>query len=210
MPDTIQCTQQHIEPLARVLAKAFEQDPFYEYVFPEPDTREALAFWEMQGLLRYGLRFGEVVAPPNLIGCSVWLPPGLTDFTEARMAEAEMLSLTEYIGQEANDRLDLFNEATEAVHQRLLPGPHWYLLLLGIEPAFQGQRIGSRLILPLLTKADQDSLPIYLETTNPRNPPFYEKHGFEVRVQEPLCANGPIIWYMVREPKSPHLRGSSG
>jgi ribosomal protein S18 acetylase RimI-like enzyme len=209
MIEVVHCMPKHIEPLALVLARAFAQDPLYEYALPDPRNRTSLASWEMRGLLRYGLRFGEATAPPSLVGCAVWLPPGQTDFTEARMAQVDMLGLAEHIGQEADKRLTQFNEATEVVHRRLLPTPHWYLLLLAIDPAYQRQGIGSALLAPMLRKANQTRLPIYLETTNQKNLPFYEQHGFEVRVQERLASDGPTVWYMVRKPPSPRRRSPS-
>jgi ribosomal protein S18 acetylase RimI-like enzyme len=210
MLEVVHCMPEHVEPLAQLLARAFVQDPLYEYAFPDHRTRASLASWEMRGLLRYGLRFGEVAALPSMVGCAVWLPPGQTDFTEARTAEVGMQALGEHIGQEAHKRLGHFNEATEVVHRSLQPSPHWYLFLLGIDPGFQGQGIGSRLIVPMLTKADQTHLPIYLETTNRRNLPFYEKHGFEARLHERLGSDGPTVWYMVRKPDTSSRHVPSG
>ncbi len=44
----------------------------------------------------------------------------------------------------------------------------------------QGTRLGSRLMTPSLEIVDREHLPAYLDSTNPRNMPFYERHGFEV------------------------------
>lgn len=200
MLEVVHCLPEHIEPLAQLLAKAFLQDPLYEYAFPERESRASLSCWEMRGLLRYGLRFGEVIAPASMVGCAVWLPPGQTDFTEVRMAEVGMLGLGKHIGQEAEKRLGQFNEVTEVVHRRLVPSPHWYLLVLGIDPVFQGEGLGGGLVLPMLARADVTRHSIYLETTNPRNLPFYQKHGFEPRFHERLGPGGPTVWYMVRAP----------
>ena len=57
--------------------------------------------------------------------------------------------------------------------------PHWYLPLIGVDPAKQGQGCGVVLLRYALARIDQDRLPAYLESTNPANISLYEKHGFE-------------------------------
>ena len=51
-----------------------------------------------------------------------------------------------------------------------------------------------------LARADADRVPCYLENTKERNLPFYQKHGFEVIVEEKVAEDGPTIWTMKREP----------
>ena len=42
--------------------------------------------------------------------------------------------------------------------------PHWYLALLGVDPALQGRGFGPHLMQPVLDRCDSDRLPAYLET----------------------------------------------
>lgn len=84
-------------------------------------------------------------------------------------------------------------------HERLVQAPHWYLLILGVEPERQGQGIGSALIAPNLARADAEGLPCYLETAKEPNVMFYRRHGFEVRDEENIPGGGPKVWMMVRQ-----------
>ena len=77
--------------------------------------------------------------------------------------------------------------------------PQWYLPWFGVNCALQGQGLGSRLMTPCLEIVDQEHLPAYLDSTNPRNVPFYERHGFEVTGQWQAGDSPPII-SMLREP----------
>ena len=77
----------------------------------------------------------------------------------------------------------------------------WYLLTLGVDPPRQGRGIGSALMRPVLTRADAEGLPCYLETEKERNVRFYGKHGFEVVAQGEGPAGGPAFWTMKREPQ---------
>jgi GNAT superfamily N-acetyltransferase len=77
---------------------------------------------------------------------------------------------------------------------------HWYLPLIGVDPARQGQGIGSALLGRVLSTCDAQKLSAYLEATSPRNIPLHQRHGFE-----PLgsiqVADAPPIVPMVRKPR---------
>jgi ribosomal protein S18 acetylase RimI-like enzyme len=80
---------------------------------------------------------------------------------------------------------------------------HWYLAVLGTDPSRWRRGIGSRLLDPVLAKAEAEGLPSYLETQAERNLAFYGKHGFEVteELRVPGC---PLpLWTMWRPAKAP-------
>jgi GNAT superfamily N-acetyltransferase len=58
--------------------------------------------------------------------------------------------------------------------------PHWYLQLLGVDPLHHGKGLGSALLHHALDMCDRDNKYAYLESSNPRNIPLYERHGFEL------------------------------
>ena len=200
MHKIVHCQAPDVPFVARMLARAFLEDPLYQFIFPGLPTREAHTAWDMAGLIRYGMRFGEAAVTSDLAGCAVWLPPGETDFTEERMGQAGMLDAARIIGEAAEARMSLFVEASELVHRRIAPSSHWYLVVLGVEPDHQGQGIGSSLMAGPLKRADEAGLPAYLETLKAGNLPFYERRGFSLRHQEALPDGGPMVWYMVRDP----------
>jgi GNAT superfamily N-acetyltransferase len=53
------------------------------------------------------------------------------------------------------------------------------LPLLGVDPFYYGKGLGSRLLQHALAICDQDNKIANLESSNSRNIPFYERHGFE-------------------------------
>jgi ribosomal protein S18 acetylase RimI-like enzyme len=89
----------------------------------------------------------------------------------------------------------------DKIHKREAPGPHWYLWALGVEPGHQGQGIGSRLIQPVLARADKDGVPCYLETQTEGNVAFYQKQGFEVVSDGWVPEQEIRVWTMLREPQ---------
>lgn len=50
--------------------------------------------------------------------------------------------------------------------------PHWYLFILGTEPAAQGRGLASALLAHMLARADADGMPAYLESSSERNLAF--------------------------------------
>ncbi len=93
----------------------------------------------------------------------------------------------------------------EEMARRHPPEPHWYLPLIGVDPARQGQGLGAELMRPVLEECDKVRSLAYLESTNPRNRPFYERLGFEA-AGEIRVGDCPPIVPMLRRPR----RGDPG
>ena len=103
------------------------------------------------------------------------------------------------MGLRAVIRLWSVNLLAEGIHKRFAPDPHWYLFLLGVDPASQGSGLGSLLLQPILARADLAHMPCYLETNNPDAVRFYQKHKFNVVTEHQGKSSEPHIWAMRRE-----------
>ena len=77
--------------------------------------------------------------------------------------------------------------------------PHFYLDFIGVHPEKQGQGYASALLSYTLTKLDAQGLPAYLESSNLRNNPLYQRYGFQI-IDEIHLPDGPTLWSMWREP----------
>lgn len=56
--------------------------------------------------------------------------------------------------------------------------PHRTLLNVAVLPEARGQGAGGRVLAPILDRTDVERIPVYLNSTNPRNVAFYERLGF--------------------------------
>jgi ribosomal protein S18 acetylase RimI-like enzyme len=74
--------------------------------------------------------------------------------------------------------------------------PHWYLSVLGVDPARQGQGHGRALLDYWLRQVDEAGEPGYLETDRSSSVRFYRRAGFEV--VEELKIFDVDIWCMRR------------
>jgi ribosomal protein S18 acetylase RimI-like enzyme len=78
--------------------------------------------------------------------------------------------------------------------------PHWYLPLIGVDPAHQGRGHGGALMKYAIERFDREKLPAYLESTNPRNISLYRRHGFK-ELGTIQVGSSPTLVPMLRRPR---------
>lgn len=184
---------------ARVLARAFQDDPLMVHLLPDPARRGRGLPGFLGGLARCCLRYGEVHAAPGLAGVACWLPPG-KHATTWRHLRTGGLAMPRQLGGVGLRRVLAVQAYLGREHARHAPEPHWYLYLLGVEPVRQGCGVGRALLTPVLARADATGVPCYLETQNPRNVGFYRRLGFRVMSDGVVPGTGLRVWTMRREP----------
>jgi ribosomal protein S18 acetylase RimI-like enzyme len=163
--------------------------------------RSTRGLWD--ALIRVTLVYGEVWTTPEVSGVACWLAPGNTEIGFRHMLRtgfALARAMLRFAGDARRRAMGVIGY-TEELHRRAMPGPHWYLWALGVAPASQGQGIGSRLLEPVLARADAAGLPCYLETETERNAAFYRKHGFEMLTAEAPPGHDLMLWTMARKPQ---------
>jgi ribosomal protein S18 acetylase RimI-like enzyme len=132
---------------------------------------------------------GTAFGIDRFAGAALWLTPGVSADEEAL---AGLIERTAPASIE-QDLAGIF-EQMASFHPR---EPHWYLPLIGVDPARQGQRLGDKLMAHALARCDAEQLPAYLESSNPRNLPFYQRHGFE-KMGAIQAGSSPTIVPMIR------------
>jgi len=100
----------------------------------------------------------------------------------------------------ATRRFLAYGRAVDELRFRAVPGPHWYLAGIGVDPARQREGIGGALLAPGVDAADRVGIPTALLTNAERNLSFYGAHGFEVVLEGSTPDGGPHAWMMVRRP----------
>ena len=81
-----------------------------------------------------------------------------------------------------------------------VPGPHWYVQLLGVRPEMQGKGLSKALFTPMFAAADRHKVPVYLETMREVNVTIYQKLGLELVGKSELPGGLPN-WEFVRQPR---------
>jgi GNAT superfamily N-acetyltransferase len=209
MPDRVlPLRETQIEQGGFVLARAFYDDPFMTYILPDDDQRFRELPWFLAVGTRAALAVGRVDTNERVAGCAVWLRPGATNLDPAQFAAAGFADGPRRLGESALQRFGANMEHLGARHHHFAPEPHWYLMILGVDPPHQGRGVGGELIAPVLAEADRDGLPAYLETQKARNVPFYRRHGFEVVEETDAPRGGPHWWLMKRAARSRNKGGA--
>jgi ribosomal protein S18 acetylase RimI-like enzyme len=194
------------------LARAFQDDPMLTFLIPDPISQARGALTFMSAPVIDAAPYDEVWTASvgdQVVGAAVWLPPG----THPRGTRREVVGVlrelrsTPRLGSRLPASLRLYGQI-ERIHKRL-PDPHWYLVLLACDPAWQRQGHGSALLAPVLQRADDEGIPVYLETQKEENLPWYRRHGFEV-MQEITAIGCPKMWAMQRDPREPGAASGGG
>lgn len=185
-----------------MLGRAFFDDPLWRWVLPDDERRAASLGAFMRVGVRYGVAHGRVDATGGSAGCAVWLRPGDSDFDPQRALPLGLGDAPAQLGEDGFGRFVAAMGHLAGPHHRLEPAPHWYLMILGVEPALQRRGIGAALLRPVLERADADGVRCYLETQKAANVPFYQAQGFTVREQTDVPDGGPHLWLMSRVPRA--------
>jgi ribosomal protein S18 acetylase RimI-like enzyme len=185
--------------LVRVLARAFDSDPFINWLVRQDERRSTRIEWAFEVMLRrMSSELNETHTSSELGGAAVWRRPG-----ELKLSFGQQLALLPAFAQGMGwgrvPRFLRMLQHMEGLHDRLVPEPHFYLFVLGVEPEQQGRGLGTRLLAPVLARCDAEGRRAYLETARADNIPFYVRQGFEVAdvVARPAW---PKLWLMRREP----------
>jgi ribosomal protein S18 acetylase RimI-like enzyme len=175
-----------------VMTLAFGTDPVARWFYPNP--REYLAHFPRLAVAIGGKAFANGTAHyiEGFAGASLWLPPGVSPDEEPAVA-----IIQETVSERLHAAAFTILEQIGAAHPT---EPHWYLWMIGTDPARQGRGYGSALMRHALASCDHDKRLAYLESSNPRNLSLYLRHGFElIRVIQ--VGGCPPIFPMLRKPR---------
>jgi GNAT superfamily N-acetyltransferase len=200
--DTRALEKQDVPEAGQVLSRAFWDDPLMTWLMPDEGRRAKGLPWFMTVAARYGAKYGQpYTTAVNVDGAALWLPPGETKISTGRMIGNGLLAAPLRMGVGGANRFVKVMNIFEKLHERDVPERHWYLMVLGVDPPRQGQGVGGGLMGPILNRADAEGLACYLETQKAKNVPFYQKHGFEVVVEDDTPDGGLHYWTMKRAPR---------
>ena len=175
-----------------VITLAFSTDPMARWAYPDPQTYLAIFPETVRAFGGNGFAHGTVHLVDGGGAAAMWLPPGV----EPESERLEALVQQHTPPERQADMAQVF-EQMDRFHPE---APCWYLPLIGVDPTSQGRGYGAALLRYALEQVDRAGAPAYLESSNPRNVPLYERHGFEVlgSIQAGLS---PTVVPMMRRPR---------
>ncbi|MFX1417580.1 MAG: GNAT family N-acetyltransferase [Promethearchaeota archaeon] len=203
MDDLLRLKRFQVDPAAKVLTRAFENDPLFNAYFPDLTIRVEQIYHLMKYCIRYCRRFGEVYTTSRkLEGIAIWqfVDPVEEQKDKPRNLFAKWLSfrLEVALGRAVEKVYSIYGYMI-SIQYELVPLPHWYLMMIGIDPDFQGKGYASKLIKPMLSRIDKEQLQCYLDTNIEKNEPLYQYFGFKTLKKYQIPRTNVINWSMVRE-----------
>ena len=184
---------------ALILGEAFLNDPLLQYYFPSAPIREQKIEAFMNLAISLAHKFSENLvcrSQNEILGAAVVFPPGHTELSLASIFWRVMIHPSLWSLQ-ALSRFAVMASIFQEIQPKY---PHWYLFLMGVGSDSQNQGIGKSMMAKLIQSSERTKVPIYLETFNKLNLPFYEMHGFVV-IRELSFMHGlePNAWAMLRK-----------
>ncbi len=168
--------------LARAtLITAFAADPFTRWAMPDPAAFLEAFPHVLAHMGALGHPAGRGFLAVDHRAAALWIPPGHGPDMDALGSALADLAMPE-------EAPDVF----EAMARHHPESPHWYLPFIGVDPGAQGKGLGSALLRTALAEVDADHMPAYLESTNPRNIPLYERFGFRVAGEIQVGSSPPM------------------
>ena len=171
---------------------AFAADPVARWTWPHSHQYLAAMPILVRAFGGGAFTHGGGYCTNDYAGAALWLPPGVHPDEEGL---SEVVQST--VSPSLRDDVFAVFEKMATFHPS---EPHWYLPLMGVDPAHQGKGHGDALMSYALERGDRGHAPAYLESTNPRNVSLYRRHGFEALGMIQV-GSSPTLVPMLRRPR---------
>lgn len=187
-------------PVIETLTDAFDSDPVMNWFLRSDDNRRAARRLIVEMQLAAYRANGIAIAAQDASCAALWAKPGKS--ADGGMGIIRQLSLLPRMMRLSGiRRLPRLVEVMDKIEKHHPKSPdHYYLFMIGVNPQHQGQGLGSSILAASLETVDRDGMPAYLENSNPKNTPLYERHGFRSKGEINLGdGNGPVLFPMWRD-----------
>lgn len=180
--------------VSEMLARAFWDDPLTSHLLADESTRGDKLPAMFRLLMALGASHRTSFVTSGNEAAALWRPPGQWH-----------VHWWQYITH-APGLLGVFGAnalsviaTMDTVEKKHPKTPHWYLQVIGTDPAKQGKGFGGVIMRERLKVADAARMPCYLESSKDTNIPIYQSFGFKVTGEIKVPNNGPTLWPMWRD-----------
>jgi GNAT superfamily N-acetyltransferase len=184
--------------MVKTLASAFSSDPVCCWMCGQADTEKRMSpFWA--SITKAGLAKPdhEIYVSNDASGVAIW-----RGIDKWKLPPSEVARAMPAMARSLRARLPMTLQLLTTMEKAHPAEPHYYLEFLGTRRDRQGTGVGSSVMSPMLERCDREGVPSYLESSNPRNVPFYARHGFVETGTIAAPRGGPTLTTMWREPRT--------
>ena len=190
------------DPASSSAVAALEDDPFYRSIcapyYSDTVRRRAVLAKYFDYSIQEGRELGRCIhLADEARGVAVWLLPQSPE-VESQAAERKRTFLQATLNIEGCANYYRIIEFMSAKSATLVDEAAWYLSIVAVDPAAQGQGLGRKLLEPTIAEADRAGVTCYLETFGRRNLSFYQGLGFAPAARFTEPTTGAEYTVMVR------------
>jgi ribosomal protein S18 acetylase RimI-like enzyme len=185
---------------AGVATRAFLDDAYFAYLLPGAKFRAHALPILFSGQIGHLGNHGRIVVVRDdgdrVVGVAVWLATGgfpLSIGVQIAQIPSSLRAL--YSRPHSLTVGGLYLRELLNVHPK---EPHWYLMLLAVEPTLQRSGVGAMLMEDGIAHIEAERVGAYLETQKIDNLAYYRRFGFELRETLHPAADGPAYYTMWR------------
>ncbi|MBI2486419.1 MAG: GNAT family N-acetyltransferase [Deltaproteobacteria bacterium] len=190
-------TVNDIEKVVYIICKAFDNDPVFNWIVKQDNRRGARAEKLVTISFDLIIPFEEIYLSEKDNGAAVWVPPDNHKLSINQTLKVLKMFISVAGFGRLLEMMKFFNYM-QSQHPK---SPFFHLLYLGVLPEAQGQGVGTSLLKPILKYCDEKGFTAYLENSNEKNLPFYQKNRFVTFNEWKINNKGPRIWFMERKPQ---------
>lgn len=182
--------------VVEILVRSFEVDPHTNWLVKADESGKAVRLRALMDVaFEEALIKDLVYLTDDRTGVALWKRRGTAGFSFARALSQLRFALA-FGWRRTRDILAM----ERYVQKHHPPEDFLYLWFIGVLPEGQGKGNASELLDPVLKDCEEEKLPVYLQTANPRNVRIYERKGFQIYHHwEPDDDSGLRVWFMRRD-----------
>jgi ribosomal protein S18 acetylase RimI-like enzyme len=173
--------QSHLPQALTILTASFQADPLIRHMFPTDTAVQSRPFFAY--LLAKALVLQESLLGLEHNGRLVAVAHVETPHSQPTLKQLTHFAwLSLQLPWQISWRNFWFINQYMQVTTSFRPSqPHFYLVFVGVDPAYQGQGCGRILIDEVHGRAQVQAAGVGLDTENPHNVPLYEHLGYTLR-----------------------------
>jgi len=189
--------QEALESVAVTVAASFADDPIWKWLYGLDDSipvETGLGLARM--LVAQSTPFDEIHSVSDHGAVALWTAPLSTvDVANEELRSSQSAEYAAVFTEQLGERITLAGQLGEAMRSHRPDEPHWYLGILGTHPDRQNQGLGSTVLRAMQAKADRFGIPTFLESSNPRNYGFYQRHGYTEADELTVAGSPPLLGF---------------
>ncbi|WP_425364287.1 GNAT family N-acetyltransferase [Bradyrhizobium barranii] len=168
----------------------FAADPLMRWTWPDPGQYVSSMTQFIKACGGRAFEHGTAYVAGESRAAALWLPPRIhqdEDAPDAIIARSLRPEISEHMAH-----------LRQGIAEHHPSEAHWFLPLIAVDPSWVGQGLGTLLMRYALQRCDEQGIAAHLVSSNPKNIPSYQRHGFKI-IGEIQHGCSPLLTPMLRK-----------